>query len=130
MNRSLPGTTVGIRFGNYVFSGPVPMSRFSFFPRSTGLYVVLMPDPSWGPWPFQPLFFGEFGAERQTLMSQVQQAYCLRVAAGRTLYIAVYAFPAQHVWRMSQIQKELIERYRPISNLESIDAAAELRHRL
>jgi hypothetical protein len=130
MNRSLLGTTVGIRFGNYFFSEPVPMGRFSFLPRSAGLYVVLMPDLSWGPWPFQPLFFGEFGAQREALMSQVQQAYCLKVAAGRTLYVAVFALPEQHAWATSQIKKELIERYRPVSNLESIDAAAELGYRL
>src|SRR5262245_9712807 len=130
MDPSLIEKTVGIRFGNYVFSNPVPMGRFSFLPRSAGLYVVLMPDLSWGPWPFQPLFFGEFGVQREALMSQVQQAYCLKVAAGRTLYVAVYALPEQHAWATSQIKKELIARYRPVSNLESIDAAAELGYRL
>jgi hypothetical protein len=130
MDRSLLGTTVGIRFGNYLFSDPVPMGRFSFLPRSAGLYVVLMPDLSWGPWPFQPLFFGEFGVQREALMTQAQQAYCLKVAAGRILYVAVYALPEQHGWTRSQIKKELIERYRPVSNLESIDTAAELRYRL
>src|SRR5262245_62014231 len=130
MNRSLLRTTVGIRFGNYLFSDPVPMGRFSFFPRSSGLYVVLMPDPSWGPWPFQPLFFGEFGVQREALMSQAQQAYCLKVAAGRILYVAVYGLPEQNGWTTAQIKKQLIEQYRPVSNFESIDAAAELRYRL
>ena len=130
MNRSLLGTKVGIRFGNYVFSDPVPMGRFSFWPRTAGLYSVLMPDLSWGPWPFQPLFFGEFGVQRETLMSQAQQASCLKVAAGRSLYVAVYALPQQHGWTISQIKRELIEQYKPVSNLESIDTAAEIGHRL
>jgi hypothetical protein len=129
MDRSLSGTTIGIRFGNYVFSDPVPVGRFSFLPRSAGLYVVLMPDPTWRPWPFQPLFFGEFGVQREALMSPMQQACCLKVAAGRSLYVAVYALPEQHRWVVSQIKKELVERYRPVSNLESMDAA-ELAYRL
>jgi hypothetical protein len=130
MNRLLSRTPVGIRFGDYVFSDPVPLSRFSLPPRSGGLYVVLMPDPSWGPWHLQPLFFGEFGAQRETHMSQEQQVCCLKVAAGRSLYVAVYAPPLQHGWELSQIKKELIERYRPVSNLASIDAAAEIGYRL
>jgi hypothetical protein len=63
-------------------------------------------------------------------MSAAQQVSCLKVAAGRSLYIAVYA-PAQGPgWEVSQIKKELIERYRPISNVESIDVVVETRYRL
>ena len=63
-------------------------------------------------------------------MTAAQQTSCLKVAAGRTLYFAAYAVPEQHVWAVSQIEKELIKLYNPVSNLESIDAVAELANRL
>ena len=130
MYRLVSRTPIGIRFGDYVFSAPVPQGRFTLPPRSAGVYVVLMPDPSWGPWHLQPLFFGEFGAQQETQMTAAQQMSCLKVAAGRTLFFATYAVPQSHGWAISQIKNELIRCYRPISNLEPIDTAAELANRL
>src|SRR5262245_3010479 len=130
MNRLHSGVSVGIRFGNYLFSHPVPLGPFSLPQRSAGLYVVMMLDPTWGPWHLQPLFFGEFGGQRQAWMSHTQQICCLRVAAGRTLYVALFAVPQHRGWQVSQIKKELIERYLPVANLESIDAATEIAYRL
>jgi hypothetical protein len=130
MTALLSRAPVGIRFGNYVFSPPAPLGRFSLPPRAEGLYVVMMPDPTWGPWHLQPLFFGEFGGQRQPWMSHTQQICCLKVAAGRSLYIAVCTVPRHRGWQVSQIKKELIEQYLPVSNLESIDAATEIAYRL
>src|SRR5262245_9522498 len=130
MNRLLSRPLVGIRFADYVFSDPAPLARFSVPPCSVGLYVILMPDTSWGPWHLQPLFFGEFGPEREVQMNQTQQTCCLQVAAGRSLYFALYAVPHQHRWAISEIQRELMVRYRPIANLEAIDATTELVQRL
>src|SRR5215467_1863494 len=128
MDSSLARTPVGIRFANYVFSHPVPLDRFSLPLRSAGLYVLLMPDPTWGPWHFQPLYFGDFGMHGEMHMSAAQQTCCLKVAAGRRLYVALYALPQEQGWAISQIKKELIEWYRPISNLES-DRGSELANR-
>jgi hypothetical protein len=130
MHRSLSRTPVGIRFGDYVFSPPLPISRFSLPARATGLYVLLMPDPSWGPWHFQPLYFGEFGPQRDAHMSMAQQTCCLKIAAGRSLYFALYALPHVHGWAISQIKKDLIDRYRPLSNLESISEPTGLAQKL
>src|SRR5262245_47694785 len=126
MDSSVSRTPVGIRFGDYLFSPPVPLGRFTLPPRSAGLYVILMPDPTWGPWHFQPLYFGEFGFQQQAYMSAAQQMSCLKVAGGRSLYFALYALPHQQEWQVLQIKKELIDRYRPISNMDSLDAASEL----
>jgi hypothetical protein len=129
MNRFLSETPVGIRFGDYVFSEPAPLGRFSVPPRSAGLYVILMPDPSWGPWQLQPLFFGEYGGLCAAQMSPAQQICCLRVAAGRTLYAAMCAVPQQYGREVSHIRKELIDSYHPIANVESVNAA-EMGYRL
>jgi hypothetical protein len=63
-------------------------------------------------------------------MSMAQQTCCLRVAAGRSLYVSVYALPHPHGWAISQIKKELIGSYRPLSNLDSLDGSTELAHKL
>lgn len=126
MDSSNSRTLFGIRFGDYLFSYPVPLGRLTLPLRSAGLFVILMPDSSWGPWHFQPLFFGEFGFQRQAHMSATQQTFCLKVAGGRSLYCAFFVMPNQEEWQIPRIKKELIERYRPISNMESLDSAAEL----
>ena len=130
MDRLHSRTLAGIRFADYVFSAPASLDRFLLPPRSLGLYVILMPDSTWGPWHLQPLFFDQFGPERVVRMSPAQQACCLKVAAGRSLYFAFYAIPPQHGWATPEILKELVARYRPLANLESIDAAAEVSQRL
>src|SRR5262245_46732776 len=130
MDRLLSRTPVGIRFGDYVFSPPASLDRFALPPRAAGLYVILMPDSSWAPWHLQPLFFGEFGPDRQARMNEAQQMCCLKVAAGRRLYFALYAVHHQSGLAISEIRKELIAHYSPVSNLESIDHAADLAQRL
>src|SRR5678815_1284438 len=84
MNLSVSRTHVGIRFADYVFTHPVPLGRFALPLQSAGLYVILMPDPNWGPWRFQPLYFGEFGFQRRADLSAAQQTCCLKVAGGRS----------------------------------------------
>src|SRR5262249_30186143 len=130
MDRFVFRTPVGIRFGAYVFSNPVPLNRFMVPLHSAGLFVVLLPDPSWGPWRLQPLFFGEFGGHQDAHMSPAEQLACLKIAAGRSLYVAMYAVPQQYESELSRIKRELIERYQPLSNQQSIDAAVNIRSRL
>src|SRR5215470_17764770 len=130
MDSSVSRTLSGIRFGDYLFSYPVPLGHFTPPLRSAGLYVILMPDSTWGPWHFQPLYFGEFGFQRQAQMSAAQQTFCLKVAGGRVLYCALCVLPNQQGWQISGIKKELIERYRPISNMVSMDSASELAFKL
>src|SRR5215831_13391984 len=130
MDSPVSRTPVGIRFGDYLFSYPVPLGRFTLPLRSAGLYVILMPDSTWGPWHFQPLYFGEFGFLHQPHMSAAQQTFYLKVAGGRSLYCALYVLPNQQEWQISQIKKELIERYRPVSNMDFHDSASELAFKL
>ena len=130
MNSSVSRTHFGIRFGDYLFSYPVPLGHSTLPLRSAGLYVILMPDSTWGPWQFQPLYFGEFGCQRQVHMSAAQQMFCLKVTGGRSLYCALLVLPSQQEWQISRIKKELIERYRPISNMVSMDSASELAFKL
>jgi hypothetical protein len=129
MNRLHSRTHLGIRFADYVFSEPVPLTQFSSIQQLAGIYVVLVPDPTWGPWHLQPLLFGEFGGPRQEPVNQEQQACCLRAAAGRTLYIAVYTLPLQHTSELSRMKQELIEHYHPIGN-QGAAGSAEIAQKL
>jgi hypothetical protein len=126
MDSSVSRIPSGIRFGDYLFSYPVPLGHFTLPLQSAGLYVILLPDSTWGPWNFQPLYFGEFGFQRQAHMSAAQQTFCFKVAGGRVLYCAFYVLPNQQEWQISRIKRELIERYRPVSNMDSMESASEL----
>jgi len=121
MGRFVSRLPLGIRFANYVFSEPVPLTEFSVMPSLAGIYAVLVPDPTWGPWHLQPLFFGEFGASGQEHIPQ-QQACCLRAAAGRRLFVAAYMLPLQHAAELSRMKQELIEHYNPLCNQETSGA--------
>jgi hypothetical protein len=130
MDRLLSRAPLGIRFADYLFTHPMPLDRISFSPRSSGLYVLLMPDTTWGPWHFQPLFFGEFASGHPQQMNQAQQICCLRVSGGRSLYYALYHLPHPNAWAVAEIKNELVARYRPIANLFSADGGAALAQRL
>src|ERR1700730_1499170 len=58
MNCDTPG--LGIRFNDFMFSEPVPLSAWAA-PKFAGLFVVLVRDTNWAPKQFQPLCFREFG---------------------------------------------------------------------
>ena len=118
----------GIRFVDYVFGEPLPFSICSVPPHMTGIYVVLVPDPTWRPRQFQPIFFGVFDGHRQCQLSAVEYTACLRIAAGKGLYVATYNLPPLcGPAESDRIRRELIQVYSPICNRESIDShSAEL----
>jgi hypothetical protein len=100
----------------------------------TGIYAVLVPDPTWGPRQFQPLFFGVFSSQHPRQLSTEEYTACLRVAAGKCLYIATYNMPPVYDPSEShRIQRELVHVYNPLCNRDrdSGDAhSAELTRKL
>jgi len=130
MDRLVSKTPPCIRFGDYLFTHPMPLDRITFTLRSSGLFVLLMPDNTWGPWHFQPLFFGEFAPGQPLQMNQAQQACCLRVSGGRNLYLALYPAPHAYAWAIAEIKNGLIARYGPIANLVSLEGTPALAQRL
>ena len=128
--RVLEPASVGIRFADCFFSDPVQLPRFSFPLRTAGIYVIMAPDPTWGPWHLQPLFFGEFEGQRTAYVSPAQQSCCLRIAGGKTLYVATYTVPPQQAWQLPQVKQLLIERYSPIANLAGNAPDTDIAHKL
>jgi hypothetical protein len=122
----------GIRFADYVFGEPVPFGIYSAPPHMTGLYAVLVPDPTWRPRQFQPIFFGVFDGRRECQLSTAEHTACLRIAAGKGLYIAMYNLPPVYgLTESDRMRRELIQVYSPICNRESMDAhSSELAFKL
>jgi len=122
----------GIRFADYVFGEPVPLSSCWIPVQLMGIYAVLVPDPTWGPRQFQPVFFGVFNGQRPYQLSTEEYSCCLRVAAGKALYIATYNLPVYDPSESRRIQRELIRAYSPLCNRdEAADSpSADLAHKL
>src|SRR5262245_33668198 len=108
MNRYLSRIPLGIRFASYVFTEPVPMDRFALPLRLDGVYALLIPDPTWGPWQLQPVFFGEIHSDREPWIGAAELTQCLRIAAGKALYVAVYPLLPHQTMETARIRKELI----------------------
>ena len=131
MNRFSSRILAGIRFADYVFCTPVPLAQFAFPPNYSGVFALLVPDPTWGPWRLQPVYFGDFKADRESDMSAAEQIACLRIAGGRPLYVSAYILPMQHTSELTRMKRELINRYCPIANWpSSSDDAAGLTGKL
>lgn len=113
----------GIRFADYVFAEPVPLDSFLVPPQMMAIYAVLVPDPTWGPRQFQPIFFGIINGQRQGQLSPEEYRSCLRVAGGKGLYVATCNLPPLFQPSEShRIQRELIHVYSPLCNRDSADA--------
>jgi hypothetical protein len=130
MIRTLSRPLTGIRFGDYVFTEPIPLDRLFLPPHSTGVYAILIPDPTWGPRDFQPLFFGEFAHGRYSITA-AELSLSYRAAAGKSLYIAVLGIPEAHAGDLASLKQKLIYAYRPICNRDDgSDMAIETARRL
>ncbi len=114
MNRFVSKPPIGIRFGRYLFSEPVPLGGFWIPPRTMGLYVILVPDPTWMPRPFQPIFFGEFGPDRPSPVTYREYITWFRAAAGRHLHIAVLEVQSGELGHVPVVKRELVRTYDPI----------------
>src|SRR5262245_10537867 len=94
--RSFLRNPVGIRFADLLFSEPLPLETCQL-PHGHGLFAVLMPDDTWAPRQYQPLFFGEYGNLQDAPTAAVRRDHYLRwlrTAAGRQLYIAICSAPS------------------------------------
>ena len=131
MNRLSSRVLAGMRFAGYVFCNPVPLAQFAFPTHCSGVFVLSVPDATWGPWPLQPVYFGEFEPDRKSEMSAAEQIACLRIAGGKPLYVSAYVLAMEHTSALSRVKRELINLYRPIANWASMsEDTAGLTHKL
>jgi hypothetical protein len=106
----------GIVFGNTRFSEPV---RLSFFlpPFGGGIYAILVPDSTAKPRLFRVIYFGQSGKlqERVTRRHEKYRDWLSEAESDSNLYASYYETSGgEH--KRSEIERQLIERYRPICN--------------
>ena len=116
----------GIRFGDYIFGEPIPLGICRIPQQTIGIYAVLVPGPTWGPRQFQPILFGVLNGQPQFQLLAGEYSSCLRVAAGKGLYVATYNLPPLYdLSEPQRIQNELVQVYRPLCNRASADACSD-----
>jgi hypothetical protein len=105
----------GIRFDDCVFTEPAPLAQWTP-PKCAGLFVILSKDIHWGPKPFQPLYFGEFGNNDQ----QSPALNCWLPSGGRVdaLFVSTLALPFSTTTQRYALRNELVEAYNPIFQAE------------
>src|SRR5215510_6479489 len=103
----------GIRFGDHIFTEPLPLTNWSPV-QARGVYVVLVPDLTWGPRQFQPLLFEEFRSSGS--LTPADYLRCLKAAAGQQLYISILITSGA---LSSIVKHELVEQYDPVCNREA-----------
>lgn len=101
----------GIRFNDCFFSEPATLGQ-AHLPRCGGLYAILAEDRGWGPKPFQPLYFGEFG--NNTTLAMVLRDAGRFAAAGNPLYLSVLALPFSTTSQRWALCRELVGAYNPV----------------
>jgi len=91
----------GIRFNNYMFTEPVPLSGWHP-PACAGIVVILARNPQWGPKPLQALYFGEPAS--------------VRVNAGQErLLVSMLPMPYSTAFQRRALCQELSASYTPAS---------------
>jgi hypothetical protein len=114
----------GIRFNDFMFSEPVPLSAWTP-PKFAGLLVVLAPDPNWAPRPFQPLCFSEFGNNVRSPL-----AGPLRLPNAGPLFVSVLPMPFSSSAQRSEARNQLVWAYNPVYQANSAPGEHELVRKL
>jgi len=109
-------TPPGVRFNDYIFSEPAPLWDWRP-PHCDGIAVVLVRNPQWGPKPFQPLYFWQFGGESR-LPERLR---------GEDLMVAVLPMPYASAEQRRSVCRQLTASY--ISTAELAHKVDELEAR-
>ncbi len=114
----------GIRFNDFLFSEPVPLSAWTA-PKFAGLFVVLAGDHNWAPRPFQPLYFGEFGNNARCAAPGSSR---LPVQGG--LFISVLPLPFSSSAQRLEARNQLVWAYNPVYQPAGTPPSNELARKL
>ena len=115
---------MGINFGGYQFSEPeaLPTSPapewMTDLKNSSGIYAILVDDPSWSPMPFRILYFGESSDLHRRATAIHEKFASWTAAAGYIdqIYRALCPMPGTTRYQRRQVEDNLIARYRPPCN--------------
>lgn len=114
----VPDPPQGILFRGVRFSEPSPFFlAVQNLPATAGLYAILVPDFSWEPRSFRPIFFGEADdlAMRIGYLHKRYGDWC-RAAAGSNLYVAICEMPGASEEERRAATAELMQVFHPACN--------------
>jgi hypothetical protein len=103
----------GIRFNDCYFIEPV---RFADWipPKTPGVFAILACDAEWGPKPFRPLWFGEFGNESPNPLEDAGCGWFARWEGRKALFVAVCAIPFSTAAQRKALCSDLVRAYHPV----------------
>jgi hypothetical protein len=107
-----PFAPKGIRFNDYVFSEPTPLTAWTP-PHFAGLLVVQLQDEEWAPRRFQPVYFCEFGNNAHQPLAYGEYSRLMNFAGSRPLYVSVLPMPFTTTAQRCSLRDELIWAYNP-----------------
>jgi hypothetical protein len=113
-------------FGTLRFSEPEPLLS-ARLPSHSGLYVLLVSDPSWRPRPFRAPYFGQSkDLDQRGFPFQHHAVQKWREQGGsiHSLWVAWYSTPLSAAFQREAIEDQLIERYKPELNERTNRASA------
>ena len=108
---------MGIEYGGYLFTDPVPLLGASL-PESSGLFAIQLFD-SHAPQRFRPIYFGEsvnFSDPRFPLQHEDCERWVKEARYSGLLFISCFKAPLWNGWCRKRAQAQLIARYRPACN--------------
>jgi hypothetical protein len=109
---------MGIYFGNYKFSDPIPVLTWPA-PYRAGVYGILASDLQASSQQFRVIYFGESGnmSERGFLRShQKHNCWIKEAGSPNNLYICVFPMPNSTHKQRQIVESTLISLYNPICN--------------
>jgi hypothetical protein len=105
----------GVRFNDCLFMQPVPLVEWHP-PACAGILAILVRNPQWGPKPFQPLYFEEFGNDaRPTVLPPSVRRH--------DLLVSVLPMPFSTAAQRRALRDELIAAYNPACQVQGPTSA-------
>ena len=108
----------GITFHNRPFTEPA-LFHLAPPPISSGIYAILMPDPSCQPRPYRVIYFGESNdfSARVTQEHERYDDWVTEAGGVANLYVAFCSTPYLREEQRRWVESDLIAGYRPACNL-------------
>ena len=116
-----PSGAPSIRFGDWIFSAPEPVTSNALLGlgglESPGLYVVMAYDARWTPLPYRPLYFGESDKiwNRATASHENYESWKREAGTG-TLYRAFHHMTGSTRAQRQARESALIAHFNPPCN--------------
>lgn len=110
---------MGIEYGGYVFSDPVPLTSATM-PDASGLFAIQLFDSRCGTPPFKPIYFGEsenFAAPAFPLQHEDYERWVHEARYAGLLFISFFKTPLWNVWCRRNATAKLVADYVPPCNV-------------